>query len=479
MGRNFWQHEAHGGRASIGSSITAGPVILKPANHKGHLARRGHCPSLAPSCFCGKSGAENGHVRQAPIPTRHTHTHAHVCTHAHACARAHTHNSDARISSKPGKAGASGPGENAVRGVGRSRRGFAGHEGVKCRSVCRLALRRQRGPEWLCPGTPTPESQLLRAPGRVPLSSWTGGQPRSQGKQCPWLLSPPPQAGSLPPRPTPPRRPPPGPSPPHGEARHSHSLHASCEMSLFSPPVCGLCAGVWEGLGSFCFSAFSFPSGLFSLPPRTLGSPFHGCPGPRPPARPSRAGKRTAESNQLTPQCQRPLRRERKAHPPHPHGRRPASAVSRTRSGGLAPAGPARPLPPPGRCLPPLSLSCPSTQPARPDPQPAPDPPALPAGPALPLGGSGIHPTGVQAHGGGASSIRAPPPRPPAAPAPWNKVHSDPVRRRPAASAGPSAFLLRARGAPTPRGQRAAGAAPAPAPGQREVAPGRRALWSS
>lgn len=199
--------------------------------------RGGHCPSLAPSCFCGKSGAENGHVRQAPIPTRHTHTHAHVCTHAHACARAHTHNSDARISSKPGKAGASGPGENAVRGVGRSRRGFAGHEGVKCRSVCRLALRRQRGPEWLCPGTPTPESQLLRAPGRVPLSSWTGGQPRSQGKQCPWLLSPPPQAGSLPPRPTPPRRPPPGPSPPHGEARHSHSLHASCEMSLFSPPV--------------------------------------------------------------------------------------------------------------------------------------------------------------------------------------------------------------------------------------------------
>lgn len=230
---------------------------------------------------------------------------------------------------------------------------------------------------------------------------------------------------------------------------------------------------MWEGPGSFCFSAFSFLSGLFSLPPRTLGSPFHGRPGPRPPARPPPAGKGTAESNQLTPQCQRPLRRERKAHPPHPHGRRPASAVSRTRSGGLAPAGPARPLPLPGRRLPPLSLSCPSTQPARPDPQPAPDPPALPAGPALPLGGSRIHPTGVQAHGGG--------------PPPSGPPHPDPLQ--PQLLLGTKCIqtqcvggLQPARG-PLPsscwHGEPQRPERPPPAPGQREVAPGRRALWSS
>lgn len=68
--------------------------------------RGGHCPSLAPSCFCGKSGAENGHVRQAPIPPRHTHTHARACTHMHMHAHVHTHTIPMHGSpASPGKQG--------------------------------------------------------------------------------------------------------------------------------------------------------------------------------------------------------------------------------------------------------------------------------------------------------------------------------------------------------------------------------------
>lgn len=136
----------------------------------------------------------------------------------------------------------------------------------------------------------------------------------------------------------------------------------------------------------------------------------------------------------------------------------------------------------PGLRLPPHGISCPSAQPARTYPQPAPDTPALPAGPALPLGVSGIHPTGVQAHSGGPPPTGADNPRPDL----LQPISSGQSALRPSAQGTGGLqppwvppLSPAGTGTPTPREQRAAGTAPAPSSRAEGMAPGRGVLWSS